>query len=443
MLSRRTPLVLLGLLAIGAAGYPGSAQESALLDDYWAADTASERKDVAKRIAAATHDFDRVLAEFERGPRLGDAPTGKLLRNHDIDGVRHPYMLLVPDSYDPERTYPVRVYLHGGVSRADIPARGGWWRNPDRVADDDAIAVIPAGWGRSMWWQRSQLRNMRAILAELRRTYNVDTNQVHALGISDGGTGAWYFAFLDPTPWASFVPLIGHPAVLAAPSVAAQGQMHVANLRNRPFLAINGGLDRLYPTRSVLPYVELFRDSGIEIDFVNQADHGHTVEWWPQEAERIDSFMLSNPRLPLPPSLVFETADAGEFGRLHWLEISELGITADDVDMPVYERPLHDLPNSRMVGFPHPLASGRVEATAEGNTITMRSRGVRRVRLLLSPRQFDFSAPIRVVANGSLRFEQTVAGDVAALLTYAAEDLDRSMPFGSVIEIDLGARPSS
>jgi predicted esterase len=428
-------LVVAVLTSSSARAQP---QADADLTAFWAGTTVAARRDAGARAAATGATFEAALAALARGPQRAPARSGRIVRQHDVDGVEHPYLLLVPDNYDPARAYPVRFYLHGGVSRGDIPANGGWWRDTDRLRDDDSIAVIPASWGASMWWQRSQLANVNGILAALRQSYNIDDNRVYALGISDGGTGAWYFAFLDPTPWAGFVPLIGHPAVLASPSVGAQGQMHIANLRNRPFLAINGGLDRLYPTRSVLPYVELFRDAGVDVEHVNRADAGHTVSWWPEEASRIESFLQQHVRDPLPDTLSFETADPNHAGRLHWVVIEELGSTDHDADLEVYERPLNDLPGSRLIGFPHPLPSGRVEVAVDANVVTIRSRGVQRLRLLLSPRQFDFGTPVRVEVNGRIAFEGRVEASASTLLHWAAVDLDRTMPFGAEIEIDLG-----
>jgi len=434
LLPRFLFIALVGLAATAHATQAGPD----VLAEFWSGETVAARQQAGDRVARVGLRFDDALRAFESGPPRGEAATGRVLLSHVVDGVNHPYLLVVPDNYDPTTAYPVRFYLHGGVSRTSIPANGGWWRNTDRLRRDDVIAVIPASWGASTWWQESQLSSLRGILASLRRTYNIDDSRIHMLGISDGATGAWYFAFRDPTPWAGFVSLIGHPAVLASPRVGAEGQMHVANLRNRPFLAINGGIDRLYPASSVLPYVQLFTASGVAVEFVERPDDGHTVGWWPEEAERIERFITSSVRDPLPAEFVFETADVELAARFHWVVVEELGVTSADVDdFPVYERPLSSQPGSRIIGFPHPRPSGRVEVMADGNTIAVRSRGVRRLRLLLSPRQFDFAQPLRVVANGVEVFSGRVRADTGILLAWAAIDLDRGMPFGAEIIVDL------
>ena len=52
-------------------------------------------------------------------------------------------------------------------------------------------------WADAPWWSDAQLENLRSILDHLKRTYNVDENRVVVSGVSDGGTGAYYFAMRE------------------------------------------------------------------------------------------------------------------------------------------------------------------------------------------------------------------------------------------------------
>ena len=433
----RLVAVPLLIVAVASAIAAPSQKDPAALDRLWSGGDAESRERLAEQIATRL-EFEPALALAQRGPsRRPDADTGRILRANRIDGVDHPYLVLVPETYDPQRRYPVRFYLHGGVARADIPPNGGWWRQPDRMATDDAIAVFPASWSDSRWWQRSQLRSLRAILDALKVEWNVDENRVSMFGVSDGGTGAWYYAFLDATPWASFVPLIGHPAVLANPRVGGDVQLHVANLTNRDFLAINGEVDRLYPARSVQPYVEFFRSVGVGVDFVVKAGADHTVRWWPDEAERIEEFLAAHPRDPLPDQLTWETADSEGSGRHHWLVIEELGAATDDAEMPPIEREVEVGGRRQFLGFPTARPSGRVVISTDDNRIDVRTRGVRRFRLLLSPEQFDLTRPVQVTVNGAVRFDGSVVASADVLLKWLARDLDRTMLFAAELPIEL------
>jgi hypothetical protein len=81
--------------------------------------------------------------------------------------------------------------------------------------------------------------------------------------------------------------------------------------------------------------------------------------------------------------------------------------------------------------------SGRVDLVRAGNTVTASTRAVAAFTLLLSPDQFDFAQPIKVVANGRTVFNGKVEKKLATLLKYAAADNDRTMLFGAEIHLDL------
>jgi hypothetical protein len=79
--------------------------------------------------------------------------------------------------------------------------------------------------------------------------------------------------------------------------------------------------------------------------------------------------------------------------------------------------------------------SGRVDLLRSGNTVNARTRGVTQFTLLLSPDQFDFNQPVRVVVNGRTAFEGRVEKSLATLMKWAAPDNDRAMLFGAELTI--------
>ena len=82
-------------------------------------------------------------------------------------------------------------------------------------------------------------------------------------------------------------------------------------------------------------------------------------------------------------------------------------------------------------------ASGRVDLARAGNVITATTRGVAAFTLLLSPDQFDFGKPVKVLANGKTVFDGRVQKDLRTLLKYAASDNDRTMLFGAELHLKL------
>ena len=87
--------------------------------------------------------------------------------------------------------------------------------------------------------------------------------------------------------------------------------------------------------------------------------------------------------------------------------------------------------------FPRRKPSGRVDLVRKGNIVEASTQGVSAFTLLLSPSVFDFSQPVRVVANGKVVFDGPVEASLATLLKWAARDEDRTMLFGAELAIDL------
>ncbi len=380
-------------------------------------------------LTAQSSEFARAYDELRGGQKYeNDVPTGRIeLTRENRDGLLHRYLLLVPESYDPARRYPVGVYLHGGVGRPDPGPGGGWWRNTERVASEDQIAVLPLSTRESLWWQASQVENLNAILTELKRTYNVDENRVFASGVSDGGTGAYFLSFRDTTPWAGFLPLIGYPGVLLNPRVGVDGMMHLANLVNKPLFIVNGETDRLYPVKNMEPFLEDFERLGVDFVFMPKPG-GHDTSWWPEEVENIAGFMESHPRDPLPDRVVWATERTDRYNRAHWVVIDNVGHIKGDED------------RGELASITYDGQSALVDAVRDGNTVTIEAYHARRFTLLISPDEFDLDQPIRIVTNGEVSFEGLVEPRVATLRKWAARDHDRTMLFAAEIKVEIDAR---
>jgi hypothetical protein len=87
--------------------------------------------------------------------------------------------------------------------------------------------------------------------------------------------------------------------------------------------------------------------------------------------------------------------------------------------------------------FERPRKWGRVDLRREGNVVEATTRQVFEFTLLLSPDVFDFSQPVKVVADGRTLFEGRVQKSVETLMKWAAKDNDRAMLFGAELHIKL------
>ncbi len=422
----RSAVGLMTLLLVFASGTVEAQTWEEHVDRLWDPTNLEDRTTIVHAILAQAPDFEDVYAHLRQGSQYrADVPTGRVQSVRVApDGTRFPYFVQVPATYDASRRYPVRVFLHGGVSRPAWDEGEVWWTRASRVESEDYIGVFPAAWNQHRWWTHSQLANLRGILEAVRRTYNTDENRVALIGVSDGGSGAFWVAFRDTTPWAAFLPFIGHPAVLQNPRVAANAPIYRTNLTNKPLYIVNGEVDRLYPTRSMDPFVADFESAGVNLVYRRMEGFGHETSWWPDEAARIDAFIADNPRAPHPKRVSWETESVETAGRAHWVRIDVPGYTGRDARFgPVG---LLD------TGVP----GSRIEATRADNTIRVRSEGVARATFLISPDAFDLEEPVAVEWNGVQVFEGPIEQDLDALLDWASRDLDRTMLYAAELTLD-------
>lgn len=429
------------LLAIGSApangGVEGQLDET--IQAFFEAEGPAARTPWIERILEGGHAFDAVAGALRAGPRhRSDVPRGRVLRTRvAADGTEYPWLLLVPESYRPERPYMLRVELHGGMGAPEWPADGSWasgW-----LPRSDHLVLLPAGWFGSMWWTAAQAESLAALLDEVRRTWNVDENRVLLVGASDGCIGSIFYAFRAPTPFAAFGGSIGCPVRLTNPTLRVDGQMHLCNLSEQRFHLINGGKDRLFPVADIRAYWELFRQHGALLDYVEYPDEGHGFALTPEDERGWARFLFDARRDPLPARLSWATERTDRWARRSWLEILELGQRpTDDAELAAdVVMPRICTGKYKRLKAPRPRPFGRVDLERAGNRVVARTSGVRRFRLLLSEDAFDLDAPLEVVVNGKTVHDAAVARDARCLLEYAARDLDRTTLYAAALDVDV------
>lgn len=426
-----TRILLILLAALSASAQSTTNRMDSAFQKFWSAGSPAEAERYTDEILKSGITFDEAFHRLKTGRAYTAQKAGiVMLNNTTKDGSQHFYALNVPANYDPARRYQVRFQLHGGVGARESNQPRGSGESPLQGAEQ--IYVVPYAWSTAPWWSEDQTINLAAIIDSMKRTYNIDENRVVLSGVSDGGTGAYYIGMRDTTPYASFTPLNGFIMVLANSNID-DGEIFPNNLRDKPMFVVNGGKDPLYPISEVEPFVKHLMTQ-VRIDYHPRPEAGHNTAWWPEIKDPFEKFVADHPREPYPDHLTWETADLVH-NRAHWLVIDQLGPKSGDAaalpDLNVID---DSGPNSL---FERPKAPGRVDLVRTGNTIQASTNGVASFTVLLSPDRFDFSRPIKVVANGKTVFEGRVAPDLKTLLKWAARDNDRTMLYGAELKIKL------
>ena len=296
-----------------------------------------------------------------------------------------------------------------GKVRALAPA--AWWRSGyANLQREDRIVVVPAAWREAFWWHDNQADNLTAILREIKRLYNVDDDRVSMTGISDGGAGAYFFAFKQPSEWAVFLPWIGHPGVLRNPAGGVSYRLYFENLTAKPLYIVNGERDRLYPAASLQSFVDVLEEARVEYVFRVIEGGGHDTRWLPEETPAIEQFKTEHPRDPFPESLQWVADRDDRYNRNMWLRIDQLA----NPDFPAV-----------------------VKVERDGNRFTVEAAAVAGFSLLLSPEEVDFSQPITVGVNGETAYQDRVEQSAETLLRWARKTLDRRVLVTAELNISL------
>lgn len=179
-------------------------------------------------------------------------------------GGDRPARLTLPTDYDPTRSYPLLVLLHGYGTTGDV--LDGYLELRSRVTERQMILLVPEGLrdtdGKQFWnagpaccdfrhTDVDDVAYLRALVEEAKRTVHVDAARVYVLGHSNGGFMAYRLACAAPGTFAAIASVAGSYA--PGDAVCEEGSFSV--------LQIHGTADEIVhyegtrePTEFPAPY---------------------------------------------------------------------------------------------------------------------------------------------------------------------------------------------
>jgi poly(3-hydroxybutyrate) depolymerase len=172
------------------------------------------RKGPPGRSAGMSNLFGALMEHRELGePQTAFSGAGGFCRlawRDEVDGSPQFARLFTPYNYDPNRAYPLVVFLHGRngsnppyVNWGDQNARHSTWG--DRF---DVLWLEPHGRGNTGYRGFGEADVMRAV-ALARQHFKVDDDRIYLTGQSMGGGGAWYVGTRHTDVFAAIAPVFG------------------------------------------------------------------------------------------------------------------------------------------------------------------------------------------------------------------------------------------
>ena len=212
--------------------------------------------------------------------------TGFLDRTVVVEGIRYPYQVYVPASYESRSDWPVILFLHGagergndGVGQTEVGIGSAIRRDPEMYP---AVVVFPQVPDGARWpgaAGEAAVAALDATLAEL----NTDANRVALTGLSLGGNGSWYVGYKYAEKFAAVAPICGWVAAENSPDwvEAANGEeaikMVAERLRDMPIWAFHGEVDGVVPVEGSRYIVEALKEVGSEVRYTELPGTGHNA----------------------------------------------------------------------------------------------------------------------------------------------------------------------
>jgi hypothetical protein len=206
-------------------------------------------------------DTSLLAAAFRAARNSAEAGT---VRVWLMDSAGFSYRLgySTPSEIRRDTTYPLIIYLHGGVGTERNDKGDSAFTMLSPLADTFKLFLASPSANRFVpWWSPSGLSRILQTLRFMTLHYPVNSRKVFLAGVSDGATGCYAAANTIPAPFAGFIAVSGFGGMLPALGM----RLEPGNLKQRPIYNVNAGLDHIYPVEEVKGFVRLMQEQGVGI----------------------------------------------------------------------------------------------------------------------------------------------------------------------------------
>ena len=187
-------------------------------------------------LTPAVRNDPQLLAQRANTPRHPE--SGVFHANNDY-GTRGGFSLYIPETYTPERAWPLVMALHGGSGhgRAFL-----WnWLNDARAMGAILIAPTATGNTWALTGNDTDSPNLARMLDFVSGKWNVDPARLLLTGMSDGGTFCYASGLESASPFTHLAPVAAAFHPLLAEMADAK------RLEGLPITITHGTLDWMFP----------------------------------------------------------------------------------------------------------------------------------------------------------------------------------------------------
>jgi acetyl esterase/lipase len=356
--------------------------------------------------------------------------TGPFLKAYisPVDGSLQPYAVYVPPAFDPGRSYPLVISLHGGGSNHVLNLRRvfGKGNKPDEPDDEamkyfpplpdvDVIVASPCARG-TMGYAGLAEKDVFRVIEEVKKCYPIDDDRLYLTGHSMGAGGTWQIALEHPDMFAAIACVSG----VTDSKEAAKFYVMVKrkwglyerawwaairdilplldNARHFPVFCYHGEDDPYVHPHHSREAVARLKELGYEVSYEEFHGVGHTDGCDHAYANgRIFPILEKFRRVREPREVVFKTTNLAH-SKAFWVRIDSFlqwpavasvrakidddGFVIVDTDMVgQYTLLVEDMPLRDKASFSLVSDGQRIEVPVSGPTVTLyRTNGSRGTR---------------------------------------------------------------
>jgi predicted esterase len=339
-----------------------------------------------------------------------------------------PFLVRVPDEYQPGRSYPLIIALPDPLTDKTPAA---FLAEFDDIANRNGyIVAVPQWWEPKVFaynYSAEEQAVVLQLLRMMRRTFQVDSDRIFVWGNGEGGSMALDLGGSHPDLFAGVLPV--NPSVYQPLYIPAE---YWVNFHQLPVYITMG--DKFGKSVDAIRMLsERWMPRGFSTLIVSYKGRG--AEWFPEELPFAFDWMGRKRRVDPgkmvgPPKFDGRTMAAGfssvrfTDNRFHWLSTEQ--IRSDRSMSPIVQSKA--------------TAPAKFSATiVEGNAIEAKCFGMNNITVWFGKGMLDYTKPIKVRVNSGKQVIEKIAPKIEVLMEDLYNRGDRQRPYFEKVDLKVSS----
>jgi len=216
--------------------------------------------------------------------------TGFLNRTMALAQDNYRYQVFVPSNYDPHKSWPVVLFLHGSGERGSdglLQTEVGMGRAIRYAGANFPFIVVMPQCRRDRFWTDPDMQNVALIaLDQTIREFHGDPERIYLSGLSMGGYGVWEIAIHNPGKFAALVPICGgleapkdyanlHSSLINDAAIKDPYAEVARRIGKTPVWIFHGDADPTVPVEESRKMAKALKDAGANVKYTEYPGMPH------------------------------------------------------------------------------------------------------------------------------------------------------------------------